>query len=242
MSVCSIRSLRKENEEKTLITVIVSGGSVDETFASGFLDTVRPDCIIAADRGYYYLKKMGVVPDHIVGDFDSLPKEEHLPDDPDVGIHRFRPEKDDTDTGIAASLAVRLGSDEVYFLGATGTRVDHMLANIALLAALEAKGVTGRIVDPHNRISFLSSHGEERAGSEPVRFALERSGQFGKYVSFAPFGGPVVGLSLSGFKYPLRNRTLYPEETQMLVSNEITGDVGVVSFTRGALLMTESRD
>jgi thiamine pyrophosphokinase len=237
-----MRSLRKENEESKLITAIVSGGTVDEAFASGFLDTLQPDRIIAADRGYYYLKKMGITPDHIVGDFDSLPQGECLPDDPAIEIRRFRPEKDDTDTGIAASLAAALGSDEVYFLGATGTRVDHLLANIALLSVLAEKGITGHIVDAHNKISLLTCSGEDREQPQPVRFTLERSRQFGKYVSFAPFGGPVVGLTLSGFKYPLQNRTIVPKETQLVVSNEIADDRAVVSFIRGSLLMTESRD
>jgi thiamine pyrophosphokinase len=248
-----------------MITVIVSGGTVDEAFASGFLDTIRPDHIIAADRGYHYLKEMGIVPDHIVGDFDSLPAGERLPDDPNIEIRRFRPEKDDTDTGIAAALAAGLKSDEVYFLGATGTRADHMIANIALLSVLAGRGITGHIVDAHNRISLLVRPCKDReekkfrpdaqAGDRPgafctydpdekeaVRFVLKRPLQFGKYVSFAPYGGPVSGLTLTGFRYPLQERTLSPEEAQLLVSNEITEEEASVSFTNGALLMTESLD
>lgn len=247
-----------------MITAIVSGGTVDEAFASGFLHTLKPDHIIAADRGLYYLRKMGIVPDYIVGDFDSLPGDERLPDDPEIEIRRFRPEKDDTDTGIAAALAAELGSDEVYLLGATGTRADHVIANLWLLRTLARKGIVGRIVDAHNRISLLdrltgknlralsareTGKTAEHAfctcdpdENEAIRFTLRRSLQFGTYVSFAPFGGPVSRLSLTGFKYPLKDRTLTPEEAQLLVSNEIAEEEASVSFSEGTLLMTESRD
>lgn len=231
-------------------TAIVSGGSVEPAFASGFLDSLQPDHIIAADRGLAVLRKMNRVPDYIVGDFDSLPSGVRLPDDPEIEIRRFRPEKDDTDTGIAAALAAEIGSDEVYILGATGTRIDHMIANLALLSTLASKGIRGFLIDAHNRISLLTRRfGNPGNGfcryqedSTGLVFVLKKEKQFGKFISFAPFGGPVSGLTLTGFKYPLTERTLGTVDAQLLVSNEITEEEAVVSFRRGALLMTESRD
>jgi thiamine pyrophosphokinase len=216
---------------------IVSGGTLDEAFASGFIRNWGPDHLIAADLGLYYCREMGLTPDHIVGDFDSLPAGEKLPEGPGVDVRTFRPEKDDTDTSIAAELAVELGADEIVFLGATGTRLDHVLANIGVMCALSRKGIRAQILDAHNRISVLLPSGNERA-----HITITKSGQYGKYVSFAPFGGPVRDLSLTGFKYPLHSRTVGSSDAQFLTSNEIADDEAVVSFSAGELLMIESRD
>ena len=61
---------------------------------------------------------------------------------------------------------------EIWLLGATGTRADHMLANMQLLAQTKEAGVEGVIVDKNNKIRLLE-------GS----YTLKKKDQFGDFVS-----------------------------------------------------------
>ena len=126
--------------------------------------------------------------------------------------------------------AMELRCSQVILLGATGTRLDHTLTNIQCLPILEEAGITATIVDKHNRIRLLMG-----------KTILHRSQQFGKYVSFLPFGGDVEGVTLKGFEYPLEDFYL-PYVNSRSVSNEIAQEKAEVSFTKGRLLMIESRD
>ena len=88
-------------------------------------------------------------------------------------IRRLRPEKDDSDTQSAVCLAVEKGAREILLLGATGSRLDHMLANIGLLAMGKERGVHISIADANNYM-MLAEDG----------MVLEKEQQFGKYVFF----------------------------------------------------------
>ena len=71
---------------------------------------------------------------------------------------------------------------------------------------------------------------------------LKKEEQFGKYVSFFPFGGNVTDLTLEGFKYPLSNYCLTAADSGLTVSNEIISEHARVTFSSGELLMIMSRD
>ena len=214
--------------------LIISGGSLDEQFARQFLDVWRPDLTIAADRGLAFFSHQGLVPDIIVGDFDSqdISLLEDFRDLPDITIRTFNPVKDWTDTEIALNAAVEAGAEEVCFLGATGTRMDHSLSNVYNLYKLWEKGITGRIVDPHNSISM------------PLEkcFSLRKDSQFGDFVSFFPFGGDVKGLTLQGFDYPLDHYDLDARNGGLCVSNQIREEEAKVSYESGLLVMMQTRD
>lgn len=221
--------------------VIISGGNIEEDFALRFLQGKKYDCVIAADRGLQFLKKHGMRPTHIVGDFDSLPEGEkqertfsHIleeyENDPEVTIRKFQPEKDWTDTEIAAELAVELGCETMDILGATGTRVDHVMGNIQLLALMLERGRDCYLIDSRNKIYM-----REKA------FDLCREKQWGHYLSLFAYGGDVTGLTLRGVKYPLDGFTLGTVGTRG-VSNEIVDEIAHISFESGKLLVMETRD
>lgn len=212
--------------------IIISGGNIETDFALGFLHEQTWDYLIAADRGLVFLKNAGIKPTHIVGDFDSADKA--LPGlyegDPSVEIRYFRPEKDDTDTSIALQLALELGCRQIYLLGCTGTRVDHMMAAVRdLRYALEA-GASAWLLDSHNRIRLIDQD-----------TVILRKEQFGKYISLFPFAGPVSGLTLRGFAYPLADYRM-EADSALGVSNELTQERGEISFRKGRMLVIESRD
>lgn len=213
-------------------TVIISGGNIDYDFALSFLEKEEFDYVIGADHGLAFLRKSGIVPDEIVGDFDSASMDEleYFRERGDVPIRVFQPEKDFTDTQIALELAMERDSTSICILGGTGTRLDHVMGNLQVLSLPLEKGIPCALVDKHNRIHLHD---------KPL--SIEREGQYGKYVSLFAFGGEVRGVTLEGFFYPLKDYTLSPFEA-LGVSNEITEPVGRIGFSSGKLLVVESMD
>ena len=157
-------------------------------------------------------------------------------------VVRLNPEKDDTDTGHAIQMALDMGCDSIHILGATGTRLDHVLGNLQLLGLALQRQVECFMVDPWNRIRLI-----DRETVEPGGLILRRSEQFGKYVSLIPYTPKVTGLTLKGFKYPLERHTMgsfYLADAAPIsgVSNEITEDEARITLEDGILVLVESRD
>lgn len=215
--------------------VIVSGGNIDHDFALDFLEKCKTEepWLIAADRGLEFFEKNGICPDMAVGDFDSLSVEgqNYLKTLTDTEVIRLRPEKDDSDTQSAACFAMDRGAKRIVILGATGNRIDHLLANFGLFVLGKERGTEISLLDPWNYIKLISS------GT-----VLKRSEQFGKYVSFFSLDGDVPGLTLKGFKYPLDRHYLKVSDSGLTVSNEIVAEEATVEFDRGSLLMLMTRD
>lgn len=213
-------------------TLIITGGTVDVPFFKEYLKGKNFQHIIAVDGGLVSAQALGFVPDYIVGDFDTLPYKELAVYEQRRGIHirRYQPEKDDTDTQIAAELAMQLEKEEVIFLGATGTRIDHMLANIFLLEKFADSNIYACCLDSHNKARILN-HG----------ITIQKSEQYGAFISFLALTEQVEGITLKGFKYPLVSRTLWQADS-LCISNEIIEETAEISFTKGRLLMVEARD
>ena len=212
--------------------VIISGGHIDDAFAIDWLEKNKYDCMIAADSGMNFLHKNGIVPDIIAGDFDSAKAESvsYFQGLNDVQIIKLNPIKDDTDTEFVIREAVRRGATEITVLGATGTRLDHVLANVNLLGIGLEEGVSIQLVDKHNCIRMISDTIE-----------ITKNEQFGDYVSVLPVKGDAKGVTLEGLKYPLKDADI-PCFSSLGVSNEIKEDVAKISVKQGVLLVIESRD
>ena len=145
-------------------------------------------------------------------------------------FHITSPAEDGSGAAKAMELAMEEGADRIYILGGTGTRLDHVVANIKLLShALERKKEC-ILMDAHNRIRLID---------QPL--TIEKKKQYGKYVSLFAFGGQVKGLTLRGFFYPLTEYDM-EAENPLGVSNEITAENGEISFLSGKLLVMESKD
>lgn len=218
-------------------TIIVSGGNIQSGFALDFLkkyiDKEKKPELIAADKGLEFFIEAEILPDIAVGDFDSLSPEGNawLLQAKNLGIRRLKPEKDDSDTQSAVNLAIQRGAKNILLLGCTGTRLDHVMANFGLLSHCRKKGVHVTLVDENNWITLVES------GT-----ILKQAEQFGKYVSFFSLGCEVKGLTLEGFKYPLKNHHLKASDSGLTVSNEIQEETARVTFEEGELLMFMTRD
>ena len=230
-----MRNSKDTHMKKTYDTIIISGGNIEQDFALAFLEKNRDAFLIAADAGMRFLEQNNILPDLAIGDFDSITPEAEkrmaeLEKD-GLRVIRLRPEKDVSDTQAAFLHAVENGSRRIALLGCTGTRLDHVAANISLLVLAREAGGEAVILDSHNRISLVLP------GTE-----LKKEEVKSRYVSFFPFGGDVTGLTLTGFKYPLRDFLLRPRDSGLTVSNEIAAETAVVRYASGNLIMIESSD
>lgn len=183
----------------------------------------KADFVIACDAGYIHAQRADIVPDVIIGDFDS-----YLGDLPGgVEIIRTKPEKDDTDTMMALKLAIRRGYRRIMLVGALGGRVDHMLANISLIAFAATKGADLQIVDGHHQI-FAVIDGKRRVPRSSWR-----------NLSVFAFDTECTGVTLRGVKYPLEGAVL-TNTFALGVSNEFTEDIAEISVESGILIVVLS--
>lgn len=212
--------------------IIISGGSIHPAFALQMLDEICPECMIGVDRGLEFLYHNQILPTYIVGDFDSIQPEiiEYYKNETDVPVREFNPVKDASDTEIAVRLAIALGVENIYLLGATGTRLDHVMANIQVLKIAHDAGVNAYILDEHNKISLIEK--------EKI---LTKEEQFGKYFSVFPLGGIVEDFSIEGAKYPLEHHALTPYDS-LCVSNQILEEEVKITFPEGIVILMETRD
>jgi len=212
--------------------VIISGGYIEDVFALEWLQKNKYDVMIAADSGMNFLHRNHIIPDVIAGDFDSVESGslEAFSQMKEVEMLRLNPIKDDTDTEFVIREAIRRGAKEITVLGATGTRLDHVLGNMHLLGIGLQEDVMIELVDAYNRIHMISGEVE-----------LKKSEQFGEYISLLPIDGTVTGVTLEGFKYPLKDAVI-PSFSSLGISNEIVEEQAKIKIKKGVLLLIESRD
>jgi len=211
--------------------LIITGGNVDETFLKRYRNVHPYSEIIAVDHGLVTADRLNLPLNVIVGDFDSV-SENILRkyQNSNVQIATFPTEKDKTDTEIAIEIALSHNADAIDLIGATGSRLDHTLANLHLLLHPLEKQVNACILDAHNKVYLKKDS-----------FLIRKSEQYGEYVSFLPFHGDVFGLTLEGFKYPLQGVHLTAGES-LCISNEIIEEEAKVIFDKGILVVFETRD
>ena len=216
--------------------LIITGGRTETDFIAEVYESYSPDIVIVADRGAMVAKELNIIPDYLVGDFDSgdTTVVEYFRAQFEIYgkpmIKSFNPEKDETDTELAISLAQTLNPSEIVLLGATGTRLDHTLANIELLYRLLEGGIESRIIDEYNVISIHDS-----------AITLKRDKALGEYFSLIPFTDKVKGLSIRGAKYEVENHILN-SGSSLGVSNEFKKDMVEINFESGILILFMTSD
>ena len=218
-------------------TLIITGGTINLEFAREYLKLNHFTKVIAVDGGLLTADRLSIVPDYIVGDFDTvspllLYKYENMPQ---VEIIRYRPEKDFTDTYIAMKKAIEEDSFSIHILGATGSRLDHTLANIQLLQYAMQRGIDAIIASTKNRIRLL--------GDKRKSIVISKSESPYKYVSLIPFSKKVEMINTQGMKYEIKNFDLYLDKHISIgVSNEIVDQEATIRIGSGELLLIESND
>ncbi len=195
--------------------------------AAGFDTLAEPitkeDFVIAADGGLAHTEKLGIVPNEILGDFDSLG---HIP----RGANVFPVEKDDTDAMLAVRRGLSLGCREFVLYGSLdGPRLDHTVANFQTLQYLADHGAVGYLVGCSYMVTVVKD--------SAISFPAGRKGT----VSVFCMGADAEGVTLKGLYYPLEKGTLtagFP----LGVSNHFTDSPALISVESGSLLVLWDRE
>lgn len=202
-------------------TIVAGAPNQDPQFLKNNVDL--DSFIIAADSGYMTCKKAGIVPNLIIGDFDSSKKPGN-----DVNILQLPSIKNDTDTFYCIKEAVKRKADEIEIFCALGGRTDHEFSNILNLEYCLENNVKASIISEK---SVISVHNKD--------FKISK-GEY-KYFSLFAIGGNVSGLSIKGAAYELEDFTLSPYAS-IGQSNEFKSNTVSIEFKNGVLLLILSND
>ncbi len=184
--------------------------------------------IIAADGGLDHLNKLGIVPNVVLGDFDSFVTEK-----PNSSFVQYPKEKDYTDMFIAVQYGYDKGfRDFVIYGGLGGKRFDHSIANLQLLEHFAKKGCKVILYGKNEAVTAVSAH-----FSSPASISFDST--YEGYISLFAFGGAVTGLTIKGLKYELED-SLLTTDFPLCVSNEFCGKTAEISFNTGTLIIINS--
>lgn len=182
----------------------------------------RFDYVIAVDAGYAHLEKIGVVPDLVVGDFDSLG---YVPDHPCIETHPSH--KDASDIELAMDRAAEKGFDTLVVYGCLSGRLDHTYGMLQLLARFARRGLRAFAAGDAFAVCAL-----EGAGHRALRFEAVESGTLSAFAH----SDTVRGVDEIGLEYPLDKAVLSNDEP-LGVSNEFIGKPATVAVEDGTLLV-----
>lgn len=208
--------------------LIVSGGNPpSEKLLRKYIK--ESDFVIAADKGSEILYEYNIIPDLILGDFDSAKKE--ILDEFKLKVKeilQFPPEKDYTDTEIALIEAFKRGAQKIYLLGAIGSRIDHTLGNIGLLLTAKKNGVVLEIIDDNNRIYLAKNK-------------MKLIGEYGENISFHALSDKVINFKIKGAKYNLEGYDMNLLDPRAICNKFVDTPIEI-SYEAGELLVLHSID
>lgn len=208
-------------------TVIISSGEISNyKLCSKIADSA--DRIICADGGTRHAMNMKLTPDVIIGDMDSS-SANHIEYFREKGVEfiQYPKEKDKTDTHICVEYALSF-STEIILLGATGSRIDHMIANISMLKLGIQRGIPISIIDGKNHIRLIKD-------------SITLKGKTGEYFSLIPYTEKVEGISTRGAHYELENAVMVFGDTYG-ISNYFEEETVEIAIKKGYLLVIRSED
>jgi thiamine pyrophosphokinase len=208
---------------------IIFCGGIIEDYDSIIKYVQDAQLILSVDSGARHCRKLGIVPDYLIGDFDSISEEDYKAmTGAGVPVMRFPSEKDMTDSELAIQVACEKGSRQITLLGAIGSRIDHMLSNLFLLKKLADLNIEGVVANEKNEIRIIKDH-------------IELNREKDMFISLLPVAGNAVGVTTRGLYYPLENATL-EVGSSWGISNLVINDCASVSVKEGYLLVIKSRD
>lgn len=219
------------------MTIRILAGGTKLNYPENFeqiLQKTKKDFWVGVDYGALYLINQGAKIDVAVGDFDSISSNELVKVQKNVSkIIKVSPIKDYTDTEIALLEVLKKDkTEDIIVYGATGGRIDHLMANLFFILKPEFKELIGRtkIIDFKNEIKFL------KPGKNLIKYDTDK-----KYISYVTLGN-VKKFTILNHKYNLETRDeLLPNA---YVSNELNRyeDFGIVSFESGTVCLIRSKD
>jgi len=203
-------------------TVIFANGELSSPDKTRAL--IRPgDYLIAADGGLRHMRTLGITPNLLIGDMDSLNEREIVEfAGAPAEVIRHPREKNQTDLELAVAEAVARGGNPVIITAALGGRLDMTLANLLLLASDNLAGSDVSIIDGPQEAFIIRGHSQV-------------TGKKGDSVSLLAVGRPAQGIRTEGLNYPLRGEALQTGETRG-ISNVMAAEQADIWVKEGILL------
>ena len=210
--------------------LLVGGGPVDRDQLQAEV-AKEPDLIMGVDRGGLYLSELGITPQILIGDFDSLP-EDYLNRFRSAGvtIETFPARKDQSDLELGLEQVLKRGVQSIRILGGLGKRLDHTLGNIGLLWKALEEGVAVQLLDRDHEVQLIDPDHTVTLQHRP-----------GWAVSLVPFTDQVAGVTTSGLAYPLRGEDLFINSCRG-IHNQFQDPVATIRISAGALLVIYFRE
>ena len=225
-----VRGYNGRMEQRTFL-VFLGGSNPDlvSPRARGEVRSLEEDVVvIAADGGFHRAAALGVRVDHLIGDLDSIDPEGLREAEADATvIRRYPTDKDATDAELAVRLAIELrgGSPgRMLVIGGAEGRLDHLLADVMLLASARTSGFT---VTAHLGEAIVTVIG---GGTE-----MDLMGSSGEQVSLLALTSTARGITTDGLRWPLTDAVLTAGSTRG-VSNELSGQRARVQVAEGTLI------
>ncbi len=208
--------------------MIIANGDVSGL--EGLLSRCSKDVyIICADGAARYLVAIGLVPNLLVGDFDSIaPEDLEWMKERNVNLRQFPVQKDSTDSELALEYALALKPHCITLLGGIGSRWDHSLSNILFLDRLRRQGIKARLINETGQLTITDSR-------------LEIEGEPGEIVSIIPLSELAEGVTLKGLEYPLTNHDI-PRGSSLGISNRLLEHRGLITLKKGVLLVYQGKE
>ena len=215
--------------------VVVANGDADPTRLHELIDADPRPLLIAADGGARAVLGIGLLPDLVVGDGDSLtPADRERLVAGGIELRLAAPDKDESDTELCLLAAIDAGATRITIHGAFGgDRPEHTVANLLLLADPR---LDGREVELHAGGSRIIRIGADHDGAR-----LDIAGAPGDYVSLFAVGGSVSGVRTTGLRFPLADETLTVGPTRGLSNELVAGDARVETRSGRLLVVITPR-
>jgi thiamine pyrophosphokinase len=188
------------------------------------------DLLIAADGGTHNCEALGIKPDVIIGDLDSMnPDDVTSYRDAGVEVINYPAHKDESDLELSLEYSLVHDFTEIVIIGGLGERWDMTMMNIVLMAHPKFSGLNIRLLDGTQELLLL------KPGKN-----VELAGKPGDTLSLIALAGEASGILTHGLEYPLNNETLQFGESRG-VSNVFTAARARIAFSQGLILCIINR-
>nr|WP_297573007.1 thiamine diphosphokinase [uncultured Peptostreptococcus sp.] len=208
--------------------LVLNGQLDDYDYIRDVVNYNKYELIIAVDGGANHLYKMGIMPNYILGDLDSIDEEiRKYYESSEVVFKKFPTKKDETDAELAVWLVEEGGLLGIDIYGALGGRIDHELANIQLLYYILERGMYPRIISENEEIYILKND------------EMNLKGNIGDIVSIIPIMGDARGITLANMEYSVEELDLKYSITRG-ISNVMEAEEAFINVRDGCMLVVRN--
>lgn len=207
------------------ICIVLNGSVNDYNKTKQIIHKENYDYIIGADGGCNHLYNMGILPNYVIGDLDSINKDLiKYYESKNIIFKKFPTHKDQTDAEICIHLAKTLNATEIHFIGALGGRIDHALSNIGLMYYVLEMGIEPKLLTSEEEVVII--HNDTKV----------IKGKKGDTISILALKQDAIGVTLEKLEYPL-NKARVSYLSPLGISNVMLEDECNITVEDGYLLV-----